>query len=317
MNSPSEADDGLIGNPNAAQDLYGVGVRIGLYLQATGIILTMIRPKRSGIGVHLAVGAISLSILSCWTVMTARQEFSSCEAYLELALLNISTGPGLMVTFSTESAVGEAVGQFCFLFARIWSNISALWFFIQPYRVLPLLGTKNVTFFFAKVDIEGWFRVAMLIFYVFETVFGLLWAMDGIVALWASAAFYWRGKSKADDNTKTINIGKDISLQLNIPTASRIHPTDSVFPMCKFVFAVTTVETTIAWNNLSPSTDLSSPGQLIPFITGIVIFIDGLLSVLRPRKPELRDKDVSTNSSEESTAHDVVKLRRTSRAWSV
>ena len=48
------------------------------------------------------------------------------------------------------------------------------------------------------------------------------------------------------------------------------------------VFNVATVEEEIRLNNLSPSTDFKSPGQLIPFATGIATLVDGLLVVFRP-----------------------------------
>jgi len=48
-----------------------------------------------------------------------------------------------------------------------------------------------------------------------------------------------------------------------------------------FSFTITGAEEIIQKNNLSPQTDLTQPGQLIPLIIGGVIMADGMLGVVK------------------------------------
>ena len=52
-------------------------------------------------------------------------------------------------------------------------------------------------------------------------------------------------------------------------------------PLISFGFTIAMVEKTIAWNHLSPVTDLQSPGQLIPLVTAIAILFNGIVPVFR------------------------------------
>lgn len=51
--------------------------------------------------------------------------------------------------------------------------------------------------------------------------------------------------------------------------------------MVSLIFYVATVEKTILYNNLTLATNLAAPGQLIPFIVGITVFIDGIFTSIR------------------------------------
>ena len=76
-----------IGNPNVAGDLYGLGLRVGAYLQISGMLLYCIRSRnepRSGI--LLLSSSVCLSIFTAWTVLVSRHSLSPCEAWIVLSL---------------------------------------------------------------------------------------------------------------------------------------------------------------------------------------------------------------------------------------
>lgn len=121
----------VVGSETAAQDVYGLGVRLGLYLQSIGMIFCMLRSRRSGTGVKLASGAISISILSSWTVLASNAEFSPCEAYLVLFLLSALLAPGKMVLFNIDSVVGEGLGLLTYPLDRA-VDMRGVWLVLFP-----------------------------------------------------------------------------------------------------------------------------------------------------------------------------------------
>lgn len=73
------------GNPDASGDLYGLGLRIGAYLQITGMLLCCIRSeRRTRSGIKLISSAICLSLLCSCTLLVRQQNLSPCEAWLIL-----------------------------------------------------------------------------------------------------------------------------------------------------------------------------------------------------------------------------------------
>ncbi|KAI8966310.1 hypothetical protein F5Y11DRAFT_310018, partial [Daldinia sp. FL1419] len=136
-------------------DLYGLGVRLGLYLQFIAIVLA--RPS-----VKPAFKAITSStitfILANFVVLvresTTRTLFAP-EAYLLFFLLapqlvvNI-VGTDLPVVDLQSSIAVLLWGSFCFYFT---------WFWWLGLDVLPTSNCEDeFGFFFAKVSLRGWFR---------------------------------------------------------------------------------------------------------------------------------------------------------------
>lgn len=305
-----DSDENFIGSPDAAQDLYGLGVRLGLYLQGMGMIFSMVRSRKAGIGVKLATGSICISILVSWTVLASHREFSPCEAYLELFLLSSVLAPGKMVLFNPDSLIGETIGLICLLITELWWEAAGLWLFARLYTTLPTLGTENVTFFFAKVFIGGWFRILMLVLAVLGLPSEVIFAYRVIRALGVAIAVYRRGGTEMTEEERktaavygddmlpfaeTILEGEKASFQRYLEILRRI------LPILVWIYSVTTVETTISWNRLTPSTDLRSPGQLIPFATGIIVFVDGLLGLLHPspKSPQTQAPEAPPETSPE------------------
>jgi hypothetical protein len=249
-----------------------------------GMIFYMLRSRSSGSGVKLASGSISISILSSWTIMASNVGFSPCEAYLNLLLLSAIVAPAKMALFDVDSLVGEGVGLLAVFVTELWLCAAYGWLFARLYRVLPLLGTENVTFFFARVSLDGWFRIFMLVLCVLmDWPSTIWWSIKVIRALRVLIAVYRRGASEMTKSEREEANIYDLKGTVAIPQWWTKFVRRGV-PIFLWIYSVTTVETTITWNHLSPSTELTSPGQLIPLVTGIIIFIDGLQVLLR-RQP--------------------------------
>ena len=66
--------------------------------------------------------------------------------------------------------------------------------------------------------------------------------------------------------------------------------------MVILVMTIVGVEEIISYNGLSPQNDLSQPGQMIPFVLGIITLIEGLASACKPEPfchPEAVHGDIS------------------------
>src|SRR5208282_5105567 len=77
------------GDTLAASDLYGLGIRVGIYTQSLGMLFAVVRMTRSsGVGFKLASSANVFAILASWSIQVHRQEISPPEAWLIVTLMN-------------------------------------------------------------------------------------------------------------------------------------------------------------------------------------------------------------------------------------
>ncbi|RFU31368.1 hypothetical protein B7463_g4982, partial [Scytalidium lignicola] len=259
------------GNADAAQDLYGLGVRIGFYLQALGMILYNYGNKKDyGKGLKVASGSITISILASWFVFASRKLFSPSEAIIVLLVLMSLSFPAKTTLLNPRTIVGETVGLITLLVAELGTCSALIWTFAQLVDTLPSLNTDNVVFFFAKVAIHGWFRYLALVYCIFDGITSLSFAYRIARVTAISWDCYKNGNTDADESE--IERIKDITRQWQ-----DIHIGIHCLRWLTWVLIIVTVELTVRWNHLSPTTDLQAPGQLIPLVTGIIILIDSSL----------------------------------------
>jgi len=142
------------------------------------------------------------------------------------------------------------------------------WFWAKGYRILPLLGTSNAGFFYIQVEINGFFRI----FSVICALHWLVWR-DLFISLGAYLLQRSFGYFEDEDNEF-----KERSI------IDFIAPFISWFALLQVIFAITLLfvaaEKMVQRNNLSPTTDLSALGQLIPFDVGVVGLCDAWLGIL-------------------------------------
>lgn len=148
------------GNQDAASDLYGHGVRIGLYIQATGILLPAASLRVGGI--KLASTCIMLALLVCWTKMARGCEFSPCEADLVSGMITVGGISASIVVLVPDNI--SFLGTLLSAVTGSWAHVSGMWLWATFLAQLPRLGTRNVAWCFTQVDINGCFRIFMLVF---------------------------------------------------------------------------------------------------------------------------------------------------------
>ena len=323
------------GNLNVAGELYGIGLRVGAYLQIFGMFLSCLgSEKRSRNGVKLLSSSVCLSLYTAWSILViSHRSISPCEAWIILSITAAYATPQNAAL--TDPGV-KMNGGFAILLCAIsviWQEILILLFFATFYRQLPLLGTENLVWFFAPVDIGGWFRIFMLIvssvqclFLPFEMI-GYLdmlsrrfdaWAgidrnnqsnisrLDGAesskrwrVLLQPGANFLSRFcnmsciKLMRQLSDKLISWIVGVNSKLDKQTSEEREKVRRFGTICRqlyclwgLVFLILTiagVEMTINYNSLSPVTNLTLPGQIIPFMLGIITVIEGASTAGKPK----------------------------------
>jgi hypothetical protein len=266
------------GSSTAAQDLYGLGVRVGLYLQALGMILYNYGDQKNyGKGLKLASGSITISILVSWFVFASNQLFSPSEAFIVLLILMNLSFPAKTTLLNPETVIGETVGLIVLLATELGTCSALLWTFARLSETLPTLQTENMVFFFAEVSITGWFRYLALVYCVWDTVTSISFAYKVIRVIGVSWDCYKDGQTEATPE------GKDKIRK--IMRWDEMQKIIRCLHWLVWILVVLAVELTVKWNHLSPTTNLQSPGQLIPFISGIIILVDSVFVAGRQVAP--------------------------------
>ncbi|EGE07423.1 hypothetical protein TEQG_06549 [Trichophyton equinum CBS 127.97] len=257
------------GNPEAAQDLYGLGVRVGFYLQGLGVILYDYDPddevedtntatirgsqeikNEYGKGLTIASTSIALAILASWFVFAARAEFSAAESVIILLIISSVLQVAMSTLPEPRVMVRELTGVVTVLLTKLGLCTALLWTFAVLVKRLPPLGTKNLVFFFTPI----------VVIIICEYRRDRMPTERGILQI--SDILGWE---------------KD-----------RMTPYVYALRHITWMLTVLAVELTIHWNHLSPTRDLLVPGQLIPFVAGVVILIDSGIIAGRSLLPGYR-----------------------------
>ena len=362
---PVYADQYLVrrqnGNPNVAGDLYGIGLRVGAYLQILGMLLSCLRKThRSRVGITLLSSSVCLSLFTAWTILVAGNSISPCEAWLILSL-TFAYGTPKFAAFNESQKLRGGIGTVCCAISAIWLEISFLWFFATLYRTLPGLGTNNLVWFFAPVNISGWFRIFMLVVSCIKCMWlpfqlvGYIDMLSAIFKVWTDDASdygsddgddrspippyrleqfsktltnhlspslvwieqFWKASMKGlsdclstlcqhpwfrgivDFQNKIFDWWIELKKEEILPNGEatpegkmkiiiwrlRLRIFNSLWGLAVLVLTIAGVEKTIQYNDLLPTNELARPGQIIPFILGIVTAAEGVSKAFRPYKP--------------------------------
>jgi len=322
------------GNLNVAGDLYGLGLRVGAYLQISGMLLYCIRSRNEArSGILLLSSSVCLSLFTAWTVLVSRRSLSPCEAWIVLSLSYAYGTPRYSAINEGEESKG-GIATLCCLVSVLWQQILYIWFFAVLYRELPLFETSNRVWFFVPVDLSGWFRVFMLVVTCIETL-QLPFQIGAYLELARERFADWtceevKGSSpkghwarflghvgekarKLKENVyfkKFTNLGEHFMSRIRRRTPLAEIGNDTPLEELKrllaaqkrdirimriglcfwglaiLILTIAGVEMTIEYNSLSPSSDLSVPGQNIPFTLGIITFLIGAAHAIKPASEE-------------------------------
>lgn len=257
------------GNAVAASDLYGKGVRIGIYLQVTGMLLSCCRKKARGM--KLTCAASMLGMLAAWTYLTQGGDISPAEAWLILGLASLLYFPANCAMYDPKAIIGETTASIALLVSMFWNVVSYFRFWTTLYKTLPQLETSHSTWIFARVHLQHWYRkysifngVVMVISFIF-----VIFLLFQTIAL--GRRTWYEGKEELDE--------KDLPKQARKNMAGGMI-SGAVLGFIYFILGIICTEKTIEYNNLVPMVDLTAPGQTVPLAMGIVVFIDGFFGLI-------------------------------------
>jgi hypothetical protein len=359
------------GNPQVAGDIYGVGLRVGAYLQIAGMLLSCVRTEnRSRSGILLLSSSVCISLFIALTVLISRHTISPCEAWLILSLTAAYGVPRFCALNEKDHPTGGIATLLC-LISLLWQHVLYFWFWTIQYRQLPLLGTENRVWFFAPVDIGGWFRIFMLAATCIDSIM-TVGSIGAYINLMVLRFVNWAGAEPADHGVRAtgeeklsksnlwdkavlkagrrvdglrekpyyinfVHFGR-IVVRLSESLIGRRRRDDPEIPaetqqddievvrnqlrakkaerkllgeklrkrklimmglgFVVLVFTIAGVEKIIEYNSLSPTSDLSTPGQIIPFILGIITLIIGVTHAIKPYEDTTSAKTRSMTSGQ-------------------
>ena len=257
------------GNPTAAADLYGIGIRIGIYMQTIGMLMSLVSAKQPNF--KFAAATNTLAVLLSWTILAQRKTFSACEAWLILSMVGMFVFPGGAALCNIDDVAGEGIGIVAIWVSILWLFSSMIWLFASLLYRLPDLATSNVVWMFVRVRVDGWFRTLMLVVGCVLLAISFCTALTSLrfikKAIWA-----W-----CDSKTDT-----KISWTPELREAlESFRYSQCTLGLLIWVLAIISCEKIIQWNGLRPENDLSKPGQAIPLVIGILILMDGILTLLK------------------------------------
>lgn len=261
-----------LGSEQAATELYGLGVRIGMYLQGIAFLfrLTDTEPIPP-----MSITLIPFSIYCGWAKVVSRRTISPAESLVVMGIIAVVYFPNsISLTyfirkekFTITTALASALN-----FATMWfSKLAVLWFWSVGWKVLPRLETENVTFFFAKIAIDNrGYRIFALTYAIISTIQGLV-----------STRSYLRIQISPQPH--------DIKILFRSLWVGSFY--------LGFVSSITVlivgVELSIVWNKLEPNTDLAAPSQLIPLVGGIISMVEAVLQRVEINQLRRQDNTVS------------------------
>lgn len=269
-------------------DLYGLGIRVGIYIQMLAVqvsaLLSMVLRQDDWLGEGVVI--FILAVGSVLVKLIVNRQILAVEAAPMMALLLAQVG------------VCRSVGQMGLVLGVVYAvelcGLSALfvWFWWHGMDVLghsPCPDDK--AFFFASVSLWGWFRTMNKVFAIFTAIGAGIMAimyifgesctrrlscgrsantlLPGYSLLLGQYSIYWiqrlRGRigplaqgnanqqhnfDDDDDNDWNIDIGRAFEITVNIGV-------------------IAFVEMTLKWNNITGVHSLRDPGQFMPLMIAL------------------------------------------------
>ncbi|PTB70848.1 hypothetical protein BBK36DRAFT_1108685 [Trichoderma citrinoviride] len=242
----------VTGNP----DLYGLGIRIGIYIQMltvqlSGLASAILRTEDSlGQGTIIFVLATGIVLIR---LLRAATDIQPVEVFPILTLLLAQVGVCRVPYWKGQTTA--------LIYAVEVAGLIALfaWYWWHGMDTLPRKCHDDKAFFFAKVSIWHWFRTLNKVGSVFAIIGGVvsvLFYLGAIILFtFVRAANFVRrfrgetggGGSKEEDNPMGYG------------------PLDFLVNVGAIVY----VEMALKWNDISGVHSLAAPGQFMPFFISI------------------------------------------------
>jgi hypothetical protein len=271
-------------NFNGNSDMYGLGIRLGFYLQwFAGILANLlveatdhkmrvamrdeVKSLRFTLALFVTATFLALVIQTIMDVgilqvvdvyITLLLTFGAYHLWIPVSLWRIVTCYNLEwhSTRFPQVASGSVYAnlELCLILAV---TVFQLWFWFTRVPQLTEIPCHEYSFLFARVQLDSVASRLLNIFFSF-----LLSTISFVQLLLKLASYLKMYKSETDDSS----MSDDSSFQNH---ARLFQKLDTVSKLVVSVMVITAVELTIHWNGTKNVNSLSSAGQTIPFVIGM------------------------------------------------
>ncbi|KAI0096148.1 hypothetical protein GGR51DRAFT_49620 [Nemania sp. FL0031] len=283
--TPTANDDEVCGF-DGNSDLYGLGIRTGVYIQALATVLAMFFQQKSAPELYKVGGLFQFAVLVALIRETVtNQNLYAVEALVTYLFCLTSLGVNLDDPFDigvkdlnlleriTLPSLVSVLRQTTVLAIDIYQT----WFWFVGIDKFERLPCKTETFFLARLDAFGPFRK-------FAEVWSVLIMTTLIVLLGIKIRNSIKHRLAPQQEGASTPTGieawlPDPNRSLSLPQRSGIFWYSKLVSSGIFLIAVVlAVELTLRWNHVRGVNSIDSAGQLIPLIIGIGTFIGMVLN---------------------------------------
>ncbi|KAI0382807.1 hypothetical protein F5Y04DRAFT_279582 [Hypomontagnella monticulosa] len=272
-------------------DLYGLGVRLGLYLQFIALVLA--RPS-----VKLAFKAINSStiafILANFIVLV-RETTSRTLRAPEACLLFFLLVPQLAVNVISTDVINGSINLRGVVAILLWAAFVFYfnWFWWVGLDVLPMSGCEDeYGFFFTKVSLRGWFRTFNKVIWILADIgIGVVIIMIPIqILVLLGVKRFLKKQQEQQQNLRPgspLSDFSDLDTERPRPAAQGPalksedfklqnilqHISLQGWSLIPFAVFVTGAEVTLAYNNISGVNTVNSVSQLVPLVLALGLLV--------------------------------------------
>ncbi|KAJ8133391.1 hypothetical protein O1611_g239 [Lasiodiplodia mahajangana] len=264
-------------------DLYGLGVRLGSYLQWLALLLACHLAPANVPNAWLALNAFQFGVFVTisWRVATHDNSSPLYNIDLFIALWfgtggNVTSQIGALLTASNQARRPTIAIYFSTTTSLGFSAMS-LWFWFVGIDTLDQPICRPIVFFFFKVYLHGWFitfnRVITAVGLAATALNAIYVCWDGVVQLrHRRLAEQLRWLLVSDEATFTFPIGRILQPPKKPPSRIAIGVGQTI----AWVFFVLAIELSITWSHIVGVNSIASTGQIIPLVIGLILLLQNL-----------------------------------------
>lgn len=240
----------------ANQDLYGIGVRAGLYCQWTATLLAGLTLPDEAKSMQSNTLCFQIASLIAVITLTIKGLISQPEVVVVLPLCF----GGFLAANATTNSFQVSVLRSFIITQTLGAFVAySCWFWWEGVSILVRPSCKYYTLIFVKVSIDR-----LRIFGISISTFGcfVFFIMELLILVRMSSTIRSIGILEALKYLRgTLGSHGQVQARWKVWTSTTLAG-------LSMIYTVIMIEVTIYWNEITEANDISSVGQLIPLIIG-------------------------------------------------
>jgi hypothetical protein len=291
---PSTIPADAPGNTENAGDIYGFGVRLGIYFQALAFLIGFSNVLRLDPKSQFSGVVIAFTVLVRWFTRLNAHNISASELWVGLALLLLVSAPGMWLLFFTleaqrrkwyakmrdrraafaEVTKGQTLNILQALVIFMWTVVANSWF---SYWIIarnggadypPAKGTRNVIWLGTSTTVShSWVKIVMVTQAALGTAFTTVPVFVYVMAVAFAIISYWF--PSGIPQSPLLNTEDELDSHTRLVTKRWAGGVGGVLFLLCFCL-VLSIELTLKDAGLTPEMNVQRPGQLLPLIAGAV-----------------------------------------------